>query len=567
MDNKQALAQYLAVLRKWWWLLVACTLVASVSSYIGTRQMPRIYQATTTVMVGQSLQKLNPSSNDFYISQQLAQTYSQLIQRRPILTGAAQALGLDYVPSPTSISTRQVPGTQLLEISVRDTDPERARALADEIANQLILLTPSAGETEERRAFVQTQLADLEAKIEATHAEIENEQRKLEAANSARAIQQHQANINALEQKRDSYRSTYVSLLGTVQEATNYVAIMERAVTPTRPISPNVPQTVVLAAAIGFALAMVGAFLIDFMDDTVHSAEDVTRLTGLPLMAPIARIDGGRDGNKLVAHQEPLSPISEAYRLLCTNIRFSMVDKPLFTLLVTSAGPSEGKSVTLSNLAVIFSESGKKVLVIDADLRRPMQHRIFDSPNATGLSDAILDVGNSVMEYVQQTPIPNVYLLAAGQVPPNPAELLASERMGKLLEEIRQHMDIVLLDSPPALVVADAVILGSRVDATLLVADRGQTRRNMIKQVAEELRRMGAKPIGVVLNRAAPSHAGYQYTHYYTDKGGKRSRARRSRKSAQPSQQAKQSQDTLATPPADAQAKPEHSASGMVESS
>jgi len=550
MDNNQTLAQYLVILRKWWWLMIACTLIASVSSYMGTRQMPRVYQATSTVMVGQSLQKLNPSSNDFYISQQLAQTYSQLVQRRPILAGAAQALGLNYIPSPASISTRQVPGTQLLEISVRDTDPERARALADEIANQLILATPAAGETEERRAFVQGQLKDLEAKIESTDAEIEDEQRKLEAANSARAIQQYQANVSALEQKRDSYRSTYASLLGTVQEATNYVAIVERAITPGWPISPNVPQTVLLAAAIGLALAMAGAFLIEFLDDTVRSIEDVTRLTNLPLMAAIARIDGGRDDSKLITHREPLSPISESYRLLFTNIRFSLVDKQSFALMVTSAGPSEGKSVTLSNLAVACSEFGKKVLVVDADLRRPMQHRIFDSPNATGLSDAILNAGTSAMEYVQQTQLSNVYLLAAGQLPPNPAELLASERMGRILEELRQHMDVVLLDTPPALVVADAALLGSQVDGTLLVTDRGQTRRNMAKQAVKELRRVGANPVGVILNRATSGRTGYSY-YNYTDQGGKRTRTRRPRKSEQPSQRANKSHGTLSNPSAE----------------
>ncbi|NLG50446.1 MAG: CpsD/CapB family tyrosine-protein kinase [Chloroflexi bacterium] len=251
-------------------------------------------------------------------------------------------------------------------------------------------------------------------------------------------------------------------------------------------------------------------------------------------MAVVARISGGHEESKLIVHREPLSPISESYRLLRTNIRFSVVDKPLFTLMVTSAGPSEGKSVTLSNLAVALAESGKKVLVIDTDLRRPTLHHLFESPNAAGLSDAILNVNTSVMEYVQQTLIPNLYLLSAGPIPPNPAELLASERMGHLLEELRQHMDVVLLDSPPALVVADAFILGARVDATLLVTDLGQTRRPMARRVAEELRRVGANPAGVVLNRVGPGGAGYNFSYqYYYAEGSDGKWAGRSKKRKQ----------------------------------
>ena len=136
------LEQYVSVLRRWWWLVAACVIVATGSSYYGTTQMPRIYQATTTVMVGQSLQQADPNTQDLYISRELAQTYAEMVKRRPILESAAQALGLSYIPSGGNVSTRQVAGTQLVEISVRDTDPDRARALADEIANQLILKSP-----------------------------------------------------------------------------------------------------------------------------------------------------------------------------------------------------------------------------------------------------------------------------------------------------------------------------------------------------------------------------------------------------------------------------------------
>ncbi|MFL7809112.1 MAG: Wzz/FepE/Etk N-terminal domain-containing protein, partial [Anaerolineae bacterium] len=270
------LAQYWSVVRRWWWLIVASVLVATVSSYVSTMRVPRIYQATTTVMVGTSLQKANPTNQDLYISEQLAQTYAGMVRRRPILQGAANALGLPFIPSEGNVSARNVPGTQLLEIQVRDTDPERAAALSDAIAQQLILQSPAeSGEDQSRRAFVQTQLEQLETNIQENEAEIRDEQAKLDAANSARAIQQYQANISALQQKLASYQSTYASMLLTVQGGSNYITIIEPAITPTKPISPKVLETGGLAAAIGLVLAWGGAFLFEYMDDTIKSPDDI----------------------------------------------------------------------------------------------------------------------------------------------------------------------------------------------------------------------------------------------------------------------------------------------------
>jgi non-specific protein-tyrosine kinase len=521
------LEQYVQIVKKWWWLVVACVLVASTSSYIGTLRMPRIYRATATVMVGQALDQPNPNSQDFWISEQLAQTYATMVQRRPVREAAAQALGLSYLPS---ASARQVPGTQLLEISVQDTDPERARIIADEIANQLILQTPTAsGESQERREFVETQLADLEVRIEETQAEIDEEQARLEAANSARAIQQYQANISALQQKLSNYQSTYASLLLTAQGGANYISLVESAATPTQPVSPQVGQTVLLAAAIGAMLALGGAFLIEYLDDTVKTPDDVARTSELPTLGAIARIEGESYSEKLVAVHEPLSPVVEAYRVLRTNLRFSSVDKPARSLMVTSPGPTEGKSITLANLGVVMAQSGLRVAIVDTDLRRPVQHKVFGLSNSHGLSDAILKTNPGTMEHLQETQVENLWLLPSGPLPPNPAELLGSSRMQEVIEELEEHVDLVLFDSPPALVVADGAILGTRVDGVLLVNDAGRTRRPEAQKAAEELRRVQANLLGVVLNRLSKGRGGYYYYqyYYYSENGDRESRRHR----------------------------------------
>jgi succinoglycan biosynthesis transport protein ExoP len=448
------LEQYFAVIRKWLWLIVASVLIATVSSYLGTLQMPRIYQATTTVMVGQVLEQPDPNAQDLYLSQQLALTYADMVRRQPILEGVTEMLGLEYVPSAEDVSARQVPGTQLLEIAVRDTHPERAMDIADGIAHQLILQSPTeATEEQERRAFVRTQLVDLEFRIQETQDEIDEEQARLESANSAQAIQQYQANVAALQQKLSTYQSTYAALLPAVQGGVNYISVVEPATMPTVPISPRVGMTVMLAAAIGLVLAVGGAFLIEYLDDTIKTPDDATRAADLPTLAGIARIEGETYPERLIAVQHPRSPIVEAFRLLRANLQFSSVDRPARTLMVTSPGPGEGKSVTLANLAVVMAQSGLRVVAVDADLRRPVLHKIFGLSNTHGLSDAILQSNPPVSEHLQATEVENLWVLASGPLPPNPAELLGSERMGAVIEELKGQVDMVLLDSPPALVV------------------------------------------------------------------------------------------------------------------
>jgi succinoglycan biosynthesis transport protein ExoP len=510
-----ALEQYLAVVKKWWWLMVASMLVAAVSSYLAVSRVPRVYQATTTVMVGQSLREANPTYQDIAISSQLAQTYVNMVWRQPILKGAAEALGLPYVPWAGNVSARIVPGTQLLEISVCDTNPERARALADEIAHQLILQTPTeTAEDLTRHAFVQAQLQNLETNIQAAEKEIEAEQAELNAATSARAIQQYQSNILALQQKLASYQSTYASLLQTEQGGTNYISVVEPATTPTWPISPQVMSTVLLAAAIGLALALGGAFLIEFLDDTVKTPDDVTRVTKLPTLGAIARIDGKEYDEKLIPLQQPRSPTAEAYRALRTNIQFSSVDRPVRTLLVTSPNPIEGKSITLANLAVVVAQSGRSVILVDADLRRPTQHKIFGLSNHHGLSNTTLESSSSLSEHIQPTQVENLRIITSGPLPPNPADLLGSERMRAIIEELKSQADLVMFDSPPVLAVTDAAVLSTRVDGVLMVNHAGRTRCALARRAVEELRRVDANLLGVVLNQLSLRRGSYYYPQY-----------------------------------------------------
>jgi capsular exopolysaccharide synthesis family protein len=227
----------------------------------------------------------------------------------------------------------------------------------------------------------------------------------------------------------------------------------------------------------------------------------------------------------LVTLIDPRSQVSEAYRTLRTNIQFSSLEKPVKTLLLTSARPGEDKSTALANLAVTFAQMGSRVILVDADLRRPSQHSIFGTDNDYGLSGALLSAGtalagsngNSKSNFawnelpLVQTQVPNLRLVSSGPLPPNPAEVLNSGLMGELINRLSAEADYVLFDAPPLLAVADAAILATRLDATLLVLKAGKTNRDDARDAKEQLEKVHAHLIGTVLNNARPVKARYSY--------------------------------------------------------
>jgi capsular exopolysaccharide synthesis family protein len=534
------LRQYFAVIWKWLWLIALATAVAAGSTYLATRDQAPIYRTKATVMVGQVISDPDPTNVDFYTGQQLARTYADLVKREPVMQATVDALGLTmgWQSLAGRTSVQVVEGTQLLEISVTDTDPTRAQALANEIANQLILESPtSLSEEEQRRqAFLEAQAVDLENKIAAAQAQIGDLEDELADATSARQMQDLRGQITTLQAQIQTWQSTYIQLMALLNDSEiNYLSVVEPAVLPAAPLASTARRDIMLAAAIGLVLAVGAAFLIEYLDDTIKTPEDIARATELTTLGGIARIEGNRYPDKLIAVHHPLSPIVEAYRVLRTNLQFSSVDKSLRTLMVTSPAPTEGKSVTLANLAVVMAQSGLRVIIADTDMRRPVQHRIFSLSNSHGVSDAILHPNPGAAEHLLETGVGNLWLLPSGHIPPNPAELLGSGRMAAVIEELKGYADVVLFDAPPTLVVADAVILGSKVDGVLMVTDAGSTRRHAATKAVEELRRVKANLLGVVLNRLSGRRNGYYYYyHYYYDQSedGKRERRKHRRRRA-----------------------------------
>lgn len=502
-------------LLKWWWLIAIATVLAAVSSYLVTRQQPPLYQSRTTLVIGRAVYESNPSTGDFNLNAQLSEFYADLAMREPVRNATMKALDMSWLPE---FVVRPLQGSQLLEILVTDTNPQRAQAVANELANQLIRQTPTDDQDEQQQqAFINEQLVELELKIKETSNEISNKQAELADLFSAREIAQTQTEIVALEEKLSDLRSNYASLLANSnREAANTLGIIEPANLPRRPVGPRTGMMVLLSAAVAFVISAGAAFLLDYLDDTLKSPEEVTQLLDLPVIGLVSEIEDNQNYGAYVA-KHPRSNVAESFRSIRTDLEFASVDEPLKTIYITSTGVSEGKTSTAANLAVILAQGGKNVVLLDADLRRPNVHRILGMTNDKGLSD-VFRSKYDIYEVSSNWRDGNIVVVTSGVEPSNPSELLSSKKMDHILASLGTVADVVVIDGPP-LLVTDATILANKVDGVLLVVRYGVTRRRVAREAIKRLGRTDAKILGVVMNRvprgAEDYYSMYSYYHEY----------------------------------------------------
>lgn len=518
------LGQYIKRVLKWWWLFVLSTGLAAVASYYASLQQPRIYQATTTLIVGQITQQANPTSQDFYTIERLAESYAQMATRQPILQAALDNLGvkMSWQELKWRVNAYPVPQTQLLGITVEDTSPERAVAIADEVARELIWQSPTSPQNQkraERSEFVQSQLDSLEERIGRATLHLQEIEAELDVALSARQIQDLETEKSSLDQLIFDWQANYAELFSFLQgsDSPNYLSIIEPAQTPTKPIKPRIEINVVLAAIMGFMLAFGAALLLEYIDNTIKSTDDLNFLN-ITALGSVANIKGKETKDKIAFTHTPFSPIAEAYRLIRINIQFMALDKPAKLIMVTSANQGEGKSTTAANLAIIMSKADQRTIIVDADMRRPTMHKIFQLPNSEGLSDLIRLPNLEIEDQLKSTEFENLKVITSGPLPPNPAEMLGSKRMTKLLERLDKLADVIVFDCPPVLVVTDASVLSNKIDGVVLVTRAKQTRRDTIKQATGRLQQVGATILGAVLNGGSGKGDNY-YHSYYTQTG------------------------------------------------
>lgn len=329
--------------------------------------------------------------------------------------------------------------------------------------------------------------------------------------------------LDRLNTTLNLYQQIYISSINNLEtlklaKAQNTPTVMqvETAVKPSVPISPKPSQTALLGAAIGLFVVAALVFLIEFLDDTLKTPDEIKDVLDVPVIGFIGDLkhNGKKNGDALGVYvaKNPRSPVAEAFRSLRTNLEYSSVDDPVKTLLVTSSGEAEGKSTVAANLAIVEAQSGKAVVIVDADLRRPKVHVQFNKPNRMGLSDVVtgkLSLDDVLKTYDQ---VANLSIITCGTIPPNPAELLGSERMSQTLKDLKKRFDVIIIDSPP-MIVSDAQILSSKVDGLIFLVIPGQTKAITARRPIEELKRIDAKVLGVVANKI-PKNRDYYYGGY-----------------------------------------------------
>jgi len=515
------LRKYYGIFRRWLWLIVLGAFVAASVGFVISERLPRIYEATTTLIVGTVTTSANADYNTVLASQQLAKTYSTILVSRNILEAALAELGLKESLTLEALSknveARTVRDTQLITLKVSQKDPKLAADLANSIARQLLSQNPATpqGQLGSVQGFVVEQMRRLEKEITSLQQQLEEVESRLKNANPAQGaiLASQQTDLqDKLRQALTSYNSllTFYSA-----SSSNYVSIIEEARPPLQPSSPRVLLNTLLAALAGLALTIGLALIFEYLDDTVKTSEQVTQAVDLPALALVPRMSHqGLNGDSPLLW-DGKSMEAEAYRTLRTNIQFSILDKRTKTLVVTSANPREGKTSTLVNLATAMAQAGLRVIVVDCDLRRPTVHQVFRLPNTRGITTLLLDETIRLEDVLRQPPVPNLHVLTSGPLPPNPAELLGSRRMEAILVALKQRADIVLLDTPPCLSLTDAVVLAGRADGTILVAEWGATRMDALVQETATLKQVGATILGVVLNKFRSSrHHAYHYYRY-----------------------------------------------------
>ena len=298
---------------------------------------------------------------------------------------------------------------------------------------------------------------------------------------------------------------------------TENVTQLSVAAVPESPSNNSLSRDLVLAVVIAVLLVAGFAFLRFYLDDTVKHNDDTEKLVGLPIAGTILKSDvkSKRVGSELIVEKSPKAIVSENIKSLRTNLQFTVIDKDLETILVTSTNASEGKSFISSNLATSFAQAGKRVLLVDCDLRKGRLHRLFGIPNTGGLSNLLTGDLRSLGKFVRATKVKNLDLITCGTYPPNPSELLASQKNKRLVKILSDHYDIVIFDGAPIGGLTDSVILSSLMDETLLVVKDSNTTRTDLKAAAESLNKVGARVAGIVFNMVNRKGSHYYNNYYY----------------------------------------------------
>ena len=489
------LRSYIGIVRRRKWWIAAAALLGLAASLALSLTQARQYSATAQLLVqpaGSTALGVAPAA----VTPTDVQTDLQLVTSAPVQRKVSAILG-----GTPSISATEVAQTNVIAITAISSSPPRAALIANTYAQAFVKDQQGAAITSSAAAEIA-----LKAQIKGLGTQIKSLSRNGSTAEQT-ALQNQQAVLR--EQLAQMQVSGAAGNTGGVEFVTPAQA-------PTSPSSPKPVQDGLLGLAAGLILGLGFAFLRDSLDDALSSKEAAEQLSGAPVLAMVPMVAAWkkRDQPLVVSLSHPLSPAAESYRSLRTSLQFVRQERPLRTLVVTSPAAAEGKTSTVANLGAVFAQAGERVVLVSCDLRRPRLAEFFGLDEQIGLTTVLLGE-QSLAEVVQ--PVSGhetLWLLGAGRVPANPAELLNGPAARELFAALRAEFDLVLIDSPPVLPVTDAAVLSKDADGTLMVVAAGQTKRVDLRRAAEKLAQVNAPMVGTVLNEVT-RQTGYGYGSGY----------------------------------------------------
>jgi capsular exopolysaccharide synthesis family protein len=495
VDRRWIIGRQWSIMRRWLPAIVLAAAIVAIPVYAFLKAQAPVYQASATVRVGVSSTRL-PDYNSILASAELGKFYAYLATTRPLLVRVIDQLGLtesvEELGRRVSASTA-VDGS-VMTVSVRDGNAERAAIIANGMAEAMAELSPGNGNASSPVAeTLERDLAVIRAEIDDTEAEID-------AIESQR--QPNENRLTILRSRLLTLLATHANILElSMGTDPSSIEVLVPAIAPTEPIEPRPSFYTALAALVALFAATAVAFLAEYLKNDVKDIEDIEEVTGLSVVGKVRQPKGAlrlRHPSAIVTLHRRDSREAESYRKLRVNIDLLAMHGEFRSLLVTGSRPVYGKSLTAANLAVAFAQSGRRVILVDADLREPQIHGLFDLPNERGLTH-ILEYGvQSINQLVQPTPEPNLRVVTAGSARVNPSDLLGSQRMREAVLHLLSLADLVVFDSPPVPDVSDAVLLSSIIQETVLVVSPRRTSRDAAFQARQALEIAHANVLGAV---------------------------------------------------------------------
>lgn len=438
------------------YILIICGVVVifviGVFTYDKSIKKP-LYTTYTTIILTKSNEAQTSTTitqNDILLNQKLVETYTKIIKSKLVLDQVISETGITYTAEELgqNVAVEAYENTEMLKISVTDSDPELSASIANSIAQVF------SGEVAKIYQMNNISVIDIAQVPE----EVSND-----------------------TLTRDFFIALFISIFGSIGVI----------------------------------------FIIYYFDDSIKLTDDLEEEIGMPVIAKVFKSDIGsknRGKVELLVQKYPKSVVSESIKTLRTNLQFSSVDSELKTILVTSSIPGEGKSFISANLAISFTQTDKKVLIVDCDMRKGRQHRIFKLSNTKGLSNLLIDDMTNYKDYINKTSIKNLYVITRGTVPPNPSELLNSNKNSELIKILRSKFDIIIFDGVPCNGLPDSIIMSKLVDKVLIVSSESVTPRSVLESTKKQLKNVEAPVAGDVLNNVNRKNSKYgKYYGYYGD--------------------------------------------------